>query len=159
MADSVSTTVSSLLEKYQIKDEDINTQVTDLHVDEIARSHCKKWKSLPAHLQMEAIAAKDIDLKQIEEEQKRCDFLSKWKEEKGSEATYKVLIGALLKIKSREDAEGICKIILSTTAGSTECSAPYMQAWGRTREREEGREGNQWRIQGLERGVSCACAQ
>ena len=83
--------MSSLLEQYQLKEEDVNKQVTDLHINEISRSHCKKWKSLPAYLEMEGIVAGDIDKKPIEEDEKRCEFFSKWKEEKGSEATYKVL--------------------------------------------------------------------
>ena len=105
-------------EQYQLKEEDVNEQVTDLHIHEISRSHCKKWKSLPAYLEMEGIVASDIDKKPIEEDEKRCDFFSKWKKEKGSEATYKVLIGALLKMRCKEDAESVCEMI-SHSASST----------------------------------------
>ena len=119
--------MSSLLEQYQLKEKDLNKQVTDLHIKEISRSHCKKWKSLPAYLEMEDIVASDIEKKPIEEEEKRNNFFSKWKEEKGSEATYKVLIGALQAMRCREDAESICKLLIavpqpisSTTAGEFE---------------------------------------
>ena len=112
MATSGSTTVSSLLKQYQLKEEDVSKQVTDLHIDKISRSHCKKWKSLPAYLEMEGIVASDIDMMPIEEEEKRNNFFSKWKEEKGSEATYKALIGSLLEIRCREDAESICRLLI-----------------------------------------------
>ena len=59
---------------------------------------------------MERIVADDIDRKSVEDE-KRRDFLLKWTEEKGSKATYKVLISALLKIKCDKEAEGVCKLI------------------------------------------------
>ena len=38
-------------------------------------------------------------------------FFSKWKEAKGSGATYRALISALLKIKCVEDAEGVCELL------------------------------------------------
>lgn len=71
MAISESTAVSSLLEQYQLLQEDVNRQITDIHIDEISRSHCKKWKSLPAYMEMEGIVASDIEKKLIEEDEKR----------------------------------------------------------------------------------------
>ena len=129
--------MSSLLEQYQLKEEDVSKQVTDLHINEISRSHCKKWKSLPTYLEMEAIVASDIEKKPIEEEEKRNNFFSKWKEEKGSEATYKALIGALWKMRCREDAESICKLLIavhvtansSTTAGAFKQNINGWHSW------------------------------
>ena len=112
MASSISE-MNSLLKQYKIKEEDVNREVTNIHIDKISRSHCEKWKSLPAYLEMEGIVASDIEKKPIEEEEKRNNFFSKWKEEKGSEATYKALIGALLEMKCKKDAESVCEMITS----------------------------------------------
>ena len=96
---------------YQITEATISRQVTDQHIDEISRSYCKKWRLLLTQFEMEKIVADDIGRKNIDEDEMRHDFLSKWTEEKGSEATYKVLISALLKIKQKKEAEGVCEMI------------------------------------------------
>jgi hypothetical protein len=102
--------LGSLLVDYHLREEDVNRMITDLDIDEISRTGCRKWISLPAHLQMAAIVAEDIDKLQICEERKRHKFLSKWKETKGSGATYRALIHALFKMSCREDAERVCRI-------------------------------------------------
>ena len=60
MAASDSTTVSFMLTKYRLKEEDVNRQITDLHIDEISRSFCMKWRSLPAQFKMEPIVEIEI---------------------------------------------------------------------------------------------------
>ena len=114
MAASDSTTVSFVLTKYRLKEEDVKRQITDLHIDEISRSFCKKWRSLPAQFKMEPIVVNDINRKPGDEDEKRRDFLLQWREEKGSRATYKVLISALLNIKCENEAEGVCKLVSSS---------------------------------------------
>ena len=52
---TVSVTLSSLMKKYQLKEEDLDKQVTDEHLDDIASSHCTKWRSLPSRLGMETV--------------------------------------------------------------------------------------------------------
>ena len=117
--------ISSLLKQYKIKVEDVNREVTDRHVEKISQSHCKKWKSLPAYLEMEGIVASDIDIEPIEEEEKRKNFFSKWKEEKGSKATYKVLIRALLEMKCKKDAESVCEMIAPSTSNGMHFTFPH----------------------------------
>ena len=82
-------------------------QVSDEHLETISRSCCEKWKSLPAHLELETIVASDIDKKQKDEDEKRHDFFKKWKLTKGSAATYGKLISALEKINCMDDAEKV----------------------------------------------------
>jgi hypothetical protein len=89
----------------------MDLQVSDRHLEEISRVCCEDWRSLPPHLKLETIAAKDIDKSPKVEEEKRHDFLKKWKKTKGSDATYKKLHDALIEIKSRDDAERVCKIM------------------------------------------------
>ena len=147
--------MSSLLEQYQLEEEDVSKQVTDLHIDKISHSHCKKWKSLPAYLKMERIIASDIDTKPIEEEEKRKNFFFKWQDEKGSKATYKVLIEALLEMKCKEDAESVCKLLIAQAQPiSSTIAGIHLNGWqggerrgGRGRGGEErgggGREGGE----------------
>ena len=87
--------------------------VSDLHLEVISRSYCTKWKSLPAHLEMKEVVVNDIDRINGDEQEKRHAFLKKWKAVKGSEATYKKLINALLAIECREEAEGVRELLLS----------------------------------------------
>ncbi len=116
MADSTET-LSSLMEHYQLKEEDCNRQISTLHLDEISLNFSRKWRFLPARLKMEDIVAYDIDRGPGDEEEKRRAFFLKWKWTKGSNATYKALICALLEIKSRQDAESVCKLLQESTSG------------------------------------------
>lgn len=66
-------------------------------------------KAIPGTL--ESIVADDIDKSQVSEDQKRRTFFKQWKQMNGFDATYKNLISALLKIKCRQDAEHVCKLL------------------------------------------------
>ena len=103
--------LSSLLLQYKLPADICSAQVSDVHLEEISRSHCKDWKNLPPHLQLDTIMASDINRMQVGEAEKRREFLFGWKESKGSDATYGSLIRALLKIKCRQDAESICELL------------------------------------------------
>ena len=105
------TLLNELLKHYELTEEDLNKPVSDSHVEGISRSSCKHWKSLPAHLGLKPITAEDSDRKHIDPAEKRYDFFLKWKEMKGSGATYKQLIIALVKIDCREDAEAVCAVL------------------------------------------------
>ncbi len=100
-----------LLKTYSLSDDDCSVEITKCHLQEISSSLCEDWRSLPAHLEMESIVASDIERKQVEECEKRHSFLSKWKCEKGSAATYKKLMAALLAIKCKGDAEKVCVMV------------------------------------------------
>ena len=104
--------VSALLECYQLGEEVCNQQMTDRHLGEIASSYCRRWRTLRAELGLKSIVEHDIDCSNPgDEEGKRNAFFDKWKLMKGSTATYKVLISALLEIECRDDAEGVCKVL------------------------------------------------
>ncbi len=99
------------MKAYSLSDEDCSVEISKCHLQKISSSLCKDWRSLPAHLEMESIVASDIEREQVEECEKRHSFLSKWKSEKGSGATYKKLMAALLEIKCRGDAEKVCVMV------------------------------------------------
>ena len=106
-----SSTFLQLMSQYRLTERQYSTQVSDIHLEKLSRSGCKQWKSLPAHLELEAIVAEDIDKSQKGEREKRHEFLLTWKEMEGSSATYRQLITALLKIKCRQDAEKLCEML------------------------------------------------
>ena len=118
MADSNSSsqpvlvTPGDLMSCYELAEGDCSKPVSDKHIDMISQSFCDRWRSLPSHLDVPTIVAKDLERRQfVDESERRSSFFSKWKGIKGREATYKKLIIALLDIKCREDAEGVCKLL------------------------------------------------
>ena len=113
MASPVS--LNSLLEHYQLKEEDYNRPISDQHLDEIARSSCSQWRSLRPELGLKKIVEDDIERDLKNEEAKRRSFFYKWKHLQGSGTTYKRLVGALLKIGCQEDAESVCQLLQRST--------------------------------------------
>ena len=114
--------------RYSLKDEDWNKEITRCHLQEISRRLCEDWKFLPAHLEMEGIVVSDIDRGLGNEREKRHSFLSRWKREKGSAATYKKLIASLLAIGCRSDAEEVCKLVLKLPKANVLPSNSYSRA-------------------------------
>ena len=100
--------ISELLKKCQLSNK---KPVSAEHLERLSRSGCKEWKSLPAHMDLEDIVAEDIDKSKKTEREKRHEFLLKWKDMKGSDATYEQLVKALLKIKCVQDAETVCQML------------------------------------------------
>lgn len=113
---------AQLIKRYQLRRADLTNQISDTHLVEISLSHCQKWKFLPSFLDIESIVAQDIDTERISEEDKRRAFFLKWKDLKGSDATYERLIIALLRIKCKDDAESVCKLMKGS--GSIVLSGP-----------------------------------
>ena len=110
-----------LMGQYGLTEEYYNLPVKYTHLQKLSRSGCEKWKSLPPYLELENIVATDIDMSQKKAEEKRYDFFLQWKVIKGLTATYKWLISALLKIKCRQDAERLCKMLKKSVRQSQLC--------------------------------------
>ena len=53
----------------------------------------------------------DVDRENTTEEEKRIAALRKWRARNGSEATYKILVDALLNRGERSQAESLCKTL------------------------------------------------
>ena len=85
--------------------------MTDEHLVEFTHCFGEHWRRIPAYLEMKRIVVKDAERTQGEEEDRRLAFFSKWKLQKGTNATYERLVYALLKIGSRSDAEAVCKML------------------------------------------------
>jgi hypothetical protein len=121
--------LEELLKHFRLSEEVSSQQVSYIHIYKL-QAHCRKWRLLPPYLGMEDIIAEDIDRGRGTEEEKRIDFLKKWKDVKGSNATFKVLIGALLDIRQRYDAEGVCKILQAAPSAASSTTGK-LGVWGR----------------------------
>lgn len=108
----------AILKHYKLTETNCARPVSDGHLADISQSHCEHWRLLPSKLEMKSIVAKDIDREQKHENEKRLAFFEQWRQERGSDATYKCLILALLEIKCREDAESVCKILAKSLSTS-----------------------------------------
>lgn len=108
------TTVKSLMKQFGLEEKDCNGEVADAHLEEFTHHHGEDWRSLPAYLKMKNIVVRDIERKPCGEREKRLTFFIEWKSLVGSGATYKKLVHALLKIKCKQDAEAVCKMLQRT---------------------------------------------
>ena len=111
-----------LIERYGLSEEMCRCKISDAHLGDISLSYCSRWRDLPSRLDIKKIVVDDLDKNPIlvDEDMKRSSFFSKWKEAKGSGATYRALISALLQIKCVEDAEGVCEL-LKNSPPSNQC--------------------------------------
>ncbi len=111
MATSLSITVNDLMKYYGLTEKDCNCEITKVHFEDMSRTLVKDWGSLPSRVGMPSISKSDIDRDFKTEKERRLAFFSQWKEISGCEVTYRRLISALLDINSRDDAEGVCKLL------------------------------------------------
>ena len=109
----------------ELADQELDSVISDLHLDEIARSRCTYWQSLPSRLGLEDIVAEDIDRNFSREFDKRREFFRQWKQIKGSEATYRCLVKALHDINQRRDAEYVSGLLRPRVAASSGIAPLY----------------------------------
>lgn len=107
--------LSSTLKRYGLGEGDaiLCRQVSYGHSQEIAVAHCRQWMWLPVRLDMEnpQIVKEDIEREYQGARERTQRFFNAWREQKGKEATYKVLINALLHINRKADAEFVCQLL------------------------------------------------
>ena len=98
---------------YNLSEDDLNQEISDSHLDQIALKHCACWKLLSPHLDLGNMTINDItrSLTLATETDKRVEFFRQWKKVKGFEATYKKLVAALLKIDQKHEAGIVCKLL------------------------------------------------
>ena len=99
--------------------EECNKQISDAHLEMLSSKRCRKWRNLTTSLELDSIVKDDIDRKSVCESEKRLNYFTEWKDQKGSAATYKSLIRALLKIGCRDDAEYVYQLSQSSGSNST----------------------------------------
>ena len=115
---------SELLRQFELTEEDSERQISDPHLEEISRTSSRKWRSLPSHLELPDNTVDDIERDLQKEEERRNNFFFTWKHKKGTRATYRKLVHALLKIDCRGDAEKVCKLFLKSVSARQKTSSP-----------------------------------
>ncbi len=104
----------SELESFGLSEAEANKTISEIHMQEISRSHCSQWRMLYSHLELDQIVVSDMEHRGTSEEERRLAFFNAWKGRKGSDATYGRLIYALLKIMCRQDAEFVKQLCINT---------------------------------------------
>ena len=108
----MNSTFTNLQVSNALENSDFDKQVSDAHLNDFSTNCCSEdWKLLCPHLKLNGVVAEDIDREPLSPKLKRKSFFGKWKQEKGSDATYRVLVCALLRINHRQDAEYLCKLL------------------------------------------------
>lgn len=97
--------------QFSLSDRDWDKKISDVHADKISRLYCEKWRSLYPYLKLDKIVVADTERNYGAEGERRKCFITNWRKTKGSKATYKVLVYALLTIDQRLDAENICRLL------------------------------------------------
>ncbi len=130
---SYSSNPGELLQRFQLSEDDVLQRVSDIHIQEISCAKHIQWWLLPAVLIMENpnTIVKDIERERKSEKEMRIAFFSEWQRQKGSDASYKALISALLCIGSKEHAEYVCELLKrSTTARVTSQASEGSYSYG-----------------------------
>lgn len=115
---------SSLLTKFELSEKDCGIKVSKKDLDRVANNCEFPYERLAPYLDVKQVS--DIEREGKSEPGRRTALLERWNQMKGSDATYRALITALLDIEHRNDAEKICKW-LRTSKSATPCPAPVLQ--------------------------------
>jgi len=111
-----------LMEHYNLSEECCNREITDIHISDFCLSGCTKWRLMAPNLGLTESDVSDIKHDSLNEEEMRPNFLFKWRNKKGRDATYTALINALLKLGCRKDAELVCQLLQQSIATPTQPS-------------------------------------
>ena len=116
MSSTSSVTIGSLCAQIGLAEEHLDKVISDLHLDEITQTACSIWKSLPPYKELKNfdVAIQDIDKENLNEADKIRELFRRWKQRKGSEATYTSILRALLSTERRKDAEYLCRLVITS---------------------------------------------
>lgn len=104
-------TLQGLLQNFELRDEDLLTEITDLDLSEISTKIISDdWKRMNPYLNMEQNVVEDMEASFQDPLYKRRAYFQRWKKEKGSDANYKKIVLACLKCRNRRAAEDVLKL-------------------------------------------------
>ena len=101
----------NIMKQFGLTEEELNIEVSDVHIDEISRRFCKLWRSLYSHLNLDETVCSDADRNNNTEVEKKIAFFKEWKQQKAYDATYKNLVYALVMINCNKDASAVCQML------------------------------------------------
>ena len=107
--DSEVSEVSEVIHSSGLTEEICNQKISDEHFEIISREFIGDGNLVP-HFKLQQIDWEDIQAVHSNPSAQRYQLLIKWKQRHPADATYLNLIAFLLRIKRRQDAEGVCDL-------------------------------------------------
>ena len=104
-------TLNELLEEVGVTSMQLDEKCTNEHLHDIAL-FLTSWRTLAPCLGLSS-EVEAVDRDAHNEKEKRQKFLETWKAKFAFKAKYKVLVEALLKIGSADQAEKVCHLLVS----------------------------------------------
>ena len=105
-------TLDDLLKEVGITPEQLNEKCTNEHLHDIA-PFLMSWRTLATQLGLLSSEVDAVERNSHGEEEKRHKCLESWKANFGFKAKYRVLVEALLKIGRADQAEEVCRLLVS----------------------------------------------
>jgi hypothetical protein len=117
MADQTLTT-RDLMNTYDLSEDYCTKEISNVHASDVCLllHGCSKWQLMVPILGMKEDEVSDTKHALLSEDERRQNFILKWRKKHGCEATFKALINALIKIECHEDAEEVCKFLKESIA-------------------------------------------
>ena len=116
MATGPSLTAEKIAEESGVPRAKLDEECSKEHINEISL-FLTSWKTLAPHLYLEDTDIEEIDQDGKTEQEKKLKTLQKWKERFIFQATYKVLMEALLKIGKADRVRKVCHLLQSPAIG------------------------------------------
>ena len=92
-----------------IPNEILDSQISDIDIDEISNKYLTNWKRLRSVLGLTRAHEESICTRNLEGQ--RREFLYKWNELKGDSATYRSLINAAETVQNKNLADNIRRLL------------------------------------------------
>ena len=95
---------------FNLEAEELNTPCEDRLIPSLA-NFVHPWRVVTAALGLSDVDVGDIDSENNSGEERRIAALRKWKTRNGQEATYKLLLDALISVQRVDKANGLCRLL------------------------------------------------
>ena len=108
-------TLDELLKEVGITHMQLEEKCTNEHLHGISLS-LKSWRTLAPQLGLSSSEVEAVDRDAHSEKERRQKCLESWKAKFAFAATYRVLVEALLEIGNADQAEEVCRLLVSQRA-------------------------------------------
>ena len=117
-------TLNELLEEVGITHKQLNEKCTNEHLHNIAL-FLKSWRTLAPPLGLSDSEVEAVERNSHGEEEKKQKFLESWKAKFAFKAKFRVLVQALLKIGRADQAEQVCRLLVSQQPSKSVSKSKY----------------------------------
>ena len=105
-------TLDELLKEVGITYMQLDEKCTNEHLHDIAL-FLTSWRTLAIYLQLSSSEVEAVDEDAHSEKERKLKCLELWKDKFAFKARFRVLVEALLKIGSADQAEQVCRLLVS----------------------------------------------